>query len=94
MDLRPGAPPKLGQGTGSHRLALADDRDPVRKRLDLGEDVTGQQNGDALGGALADDLLERLLHQRIHGMDFDRMPELHWRYGYFMVLGLIAAGWL
>jgi magnesium transporter len=28
----------------------------------------------------------------IYGMNFDRMPELHWRYGYFMVLALIAAG--
>jgi magnesium transporter len=27
----------------------------------------------------------------IYGMNFDNMPELHWRYGYFAVLGLIAA---
>ncbi len=27
----------------------------------------------------------------VYGMNFDNMPELHWRYGYFMVLGLIAA---
>ena len=26
----------------------------------------------------------------IYGMNFDHMPELHWRYGYFMVLGLMA----
>jgi magnesium transporter len=26
----------------------------------------------------------------IYGMNFDNMPELHWRYGYFLVLGLIA----
>ncbi|MDO4640184.1 MAG: magnesium/cobalt transporter CorA [Neisseria sp.] len=25
----------------------------------------------------------------IYGMNFDNMPELHWRYGYFMVWGLI-----
>jgi magnesium transporter len=24
-------------------------------------------------------------------MNFDIMPELHWRYGYFIVLALIAA---
>jgi magnesium transporter len=30
----------------------------------------------------------------IYGMNFDRMPELHWHYGYFMVLGFIAAGCL
>ena len=27
----------------------------------------------------------------IYGMNFDVMPELRWRYGYFMVLALIAA---
>ncbi|WP_172386481.1 magnesium and cobalt transport protein CorA [Streptomyces sp. MNP-20] len=26
----------------------------------------------------------------VYGMNFDHMPELHWRYGYPMVLGLIA----
>jgi magnesium transporter len=27
----------------------------------------------------------------IYGMNFDNMPELHWQYGYFLVLGVIAA---
>lgn len=27
----------------------------------------------------------------IYGMNFEHMPELHWRYGYFMVLGLLVA---
>ncbi|MFD1702357.1 magnesium and cobalt transport protein CorA [Methylopila henanensis] len=27
----------------------------------------------------------------VYGMNFDHMPELHWRYGYFAVLGVIAA---
>jgi magnesium transporter len=27
----------------------------------------------------------------IYGMNFDFMPELRWRYGYFAVMGLIAA---
>jgi magnesium transporter len=26
----------------------------------------------------------------VYGMNFDVMPELHWRYGYYAVLGLIA----
>jgi magnesium transporter len=26
----------------------------------------------------------------VYGMNFDNIPELHWRYGYFIVLGLIA----
>ena len=25
----------------------------------------------------------------IYGMNFDNMPELHWYYGYFMVLGVM-----
>jgi magnesium transporter len=27
----------------------------------------------------------------IYGMNFDFMPELHWRWGYFAVLGAMAA---
>ncbi|MFT4045155.1 MAG: magnesium transporter CorA family protein [Solimonas sp.] len=27
----------------------------------------------------------------IYGMNFDNMPELHWRYGYYYALGLLAA---
>jgi len=27
----------------------------------------------------------------IYGMNFDTMPELHWHYGYFLVLGVMAA---
>ena len=27
----------------------------------------------------------------LYGMNFDNMPELHWKYGYFMVLGLLAS---
>ncbi len=27
----------------------------------------------------------------VYGMNFDNIPELHWRYGYFAVLGVIAA---
>ncbi|OES46434.1 magnesium/cobalt transporter CorA [Domibacillus iocasae] len=26
----------------------------------------------------------------VYGMNFDHMPELHWRYGYFIVLGVMA----
>jgi magnesium transporter len=25
----------------------------------------------------------------VYGMNFDNMPELHWRYGYFMIIGVI-----
>jgi magnesium transporter len=30
----------------------------------------------------------------IYGMNFDHMPELHWRYGYPMVLTLMAVACL
>jgi Mg2+ and Co2+ transporter CorA len=26
----------------------------------------------------------------IHGMNFQSMPELHWKYGYYVVIGAIA----
>jgi magnesium transporter len=28
----------------------------------------------------------------IYGMNFDNMPELRWKYGYFLVLGIIVGG--
>ena len=27
----------------------------------------------------------------IYGMNFEHMPELHWRYGYFILLGIMAS---
>jgi magnesium transporter len=27
----------------------------------------------------------------IYGMNFDNLPELHWKYGYYVVLGALAA---
>ena len=56
---------QLGQGAGLHGAAVPDDADPVAERLDLGEDVAGQQHGAALGADLADVLLEHRLHQRV-----------------------------
>jgi magnesium transporter len=26
----------------------------------------------------------------VYGMNFDHMPELHWKYGYFILLGFMA----
>jgi len=26
----------------------------------------------------------------IYGMNFDHKPELHWRYGYYFILGVVA----
>ncbi|MEW8987450.1 MAG: CorA family divalent cation transporter, partial [Bacillus sp. (in: firmicutes)] len=28
----------------------------------------------------------------IYGMNFDNMPELHWQWGYFIVLGVLIVG--
>ncbi|MNP44855.1 Magnesium transport protein CorA [compost metagenome] len=27
----------------------------------------------------------------IYGMNFDNMPEIHWKYGYYVVLGVMIA---
>ncbi|MNI72666.1 Magnesium transport protein CorA [compost metagenome] len=27
----------------------------------------------------------------IYGMNFDNMPEIHWKYGYYVVIGIMAA---
>jgi len=35
-----GQVPHVGERAGLHRLAMADDRHPVRQRLGLGQDVT------------------------------------------------------
>ena len=45
--------------------ALADDRDPVAGLLDLGQDVAREEDRAALGLRLADDLVERLLDERV-----------------------------
>jgi magnesium transporter len=26
----------------------------------------------------------------VYGMNFDNMPELHWKYGYFIVMGVMG----
>jgi magnesium transporter len=69
--------------------------------------VAKQQNDDmrrlAAGAAIFAVLT---LIVGLYGMNFDNMPELHWKYGYFIVLGLMfvisvglyrafrKAGWL
>ena len=45
--------------------AVADDRDPVAGLLDLAEDVAREEDRPALGLGLADDLVERLLDERV-----------------------------
>ena len=57
---------QVGQGAGLDRAAVPDDGDPVAERLDLGQDVAGQQHGAvAAAHLLADHLAEHRLHQRV-----------------------------
>ena len=45
--------------------AVADDRDPIAGPLDLAEDVARQEDRPTLGLGLADELVERLLDERV-----------------------------
>jgi hypothetical protein len=48
-----------------HGAALPDDGDPVAQRLDLGEDVAGQQDGPPALALFLDAVAEDRLHQRV-----------------------------
>jgi hypothetical protein len=65
VDRDPGQVPQLGQRAGLHRAAVADDRDPVRQRLGLGQDVAGQQDGAAVLAFAGDAVAEGGFHQRV-----------------------------
>ena len=56
---------ELGEGSGGHGPAPADDRHPIGQCFDLAEDVTRQQDRAAVDAPLADDLLEGLFHERV-----------------------------
>ena len=57
---------QLGQRAGLDRPPVADDADPVAQRLDLGQDVAGQQHGAARRRAPRGcTSLEHRLHQRV-----------------------------
>ena len=51
LDVGAGQVPQLGQRPRLDRAAVPDDGDPVAQRLDLGEDVAGQQHGAAARAA-------------------------------------------
>jgi magnesium transporter len=72
------------------RLAVRQNEIALRQN-----DVAAQQNEDMrrMSAWAAIALLPTAV-AGIYGMNFDNMPELHWRYGYFMVLGGIAAACL
>ena len=62
---RPGVAAQVGEAAGGDGATPADDAHPVGQRLDLVEDVAGEQHGDAVLPPLAHALLEGLLHQRV-----------------------------
>jgi hypothetical protein len=51
--------------SGLDGAALPDDGDPVTQRLDLGQDMAGEQHGTAATALLRDALAEHLLHERV-----------------------------
>ena len=59
-------------------------------------DALVAQNGNRLNQvmktmtALSTILMTVALISGIYGMNFDHMPELHWRYGYLGVLGIMG----
>ena len=57
--------PHLGQRAHLHELARPQDAHPVAERLDLAQDVRGEEHGLAAVAGLADAVPERLLHQRV-----------------------------
>ena len=64
-DRRAGEVPQLVERAGLDRAPGPDDPHAMAERLDLGEDVAGQQHGAARGADLGDALLEDRLHQRV-----------------------------
>jgi magnesium transporter len=72
------------------RLAVRQNEIALRQN-----DVAAQQNEDMrkMSAWAAIALLPTAV-AGIYGMNFDNMPELHWQYGYFIVLGGIGAACL
>ena len=60
-----GEVPQLVERALLHDPPQSDDAQPVAQRLDLGQDVAGEQHRSPLGLHLADAVLEDRLHQRV-----------------------------
>src|SRR3954453_8283816 len=65
LDRRARQVAQLLQRAGFDGLAVADDAHAVAQRLDLGEDVAGEQDGAALLALVLHAPAEDLLHQRV-----------------------------
>ena len=56
---------KFRQRAALHGAAVADDADAIAERLDLGQDVAGEQHGAPAAALLGDTLAEHRSHQRV-----------------------------
>jgi magnesium transporter len=89
------------------RLYFADVRDHVRRVATMVESLRDVLSSVFEAANLLEQQRQGLITRRlaawaailavptaiagIYGMNFEFMPELHWRYGYFLVIGLIVA---
>ena len=56
---------QLGEAAGLDGATGSDDAHPITERLDLGEDVAGEQDRAPLGAHLVDVVAEDPVHQRV-----------------------------
>jgi hypothetical protein len=82
----------LGREADRANHAVADLIDQVEHTVDLRDSIkTDRLNATTYAlTIIATVLLVPTLIAGIYGMNFDRMPELRWRSGYFMTLGLMV----
>ncbi len=82
--------------TYDHTLQLSESLDAIRDTVQSMMDVYLSFQSNALNKqmrvltSITIIFMPLTLIAGIYGMNFDFMPELHWRYGYFAVLGLMA----
>jgi magnesium transporter len=91
---------RTGEAIEAHDRLLSDVLQAHMSRLTLRQsqialrqnEVTARQNEDMRKiSAWAAIALAPTAVAGIYGMNFDNMPELRWQYGYFVILGVIAA---
>jgi magnesium transporter len=91
---------RTGEAIEAHDRLLSDVLQAHMSRLTLRQsqialrqnEVTARQNEDMRKiSAWAAIALVPTAVAGIYGMNFDNMPELRWQYGYFVILGVIAA---
>ncbi|MDO5686148.1 MAG: magnesium/cobalt transporter CorA [Neisseria sp.] len=82
--------------TYDHTLQLSESLDAIRDTVQSMMDVHLSFQSNALNKqmrvltSITIIFMPLTLIAGIYGMNFDFMPELHWKYGYFIILGLMA----